>query len=348
MSDCCGHSHGSKKKKIDIIFHGSLLLVVLFYGLHVASDVFGFALPYIQSYAHDVYSIMNQMWWGLLIGLLMVGIVGSIPKELVMSALGKGGTAKGLMRATVAGVMLDLCSHGILMVGAKLYERGASLGQVMAFLIASPWNSLSLMFILWAMIGLKWMLIFLVLSMVIAFISGVIFDKLVKKGTLAKNENTFDLPDDYDFKSHFKKSFKQADKSPKGFYKMMMSGAHDARIVIKWLLFGVVLAAAIRGVLTGDMYATYFGATLLGLGMTTLAATIIEVCSEGSVPFAADIFNKAGAKGNSFAFLMAGVSTDYTEIMVLKETFGGWKRALFLPLITLPQILVIAFAVNQL
>ena len=30
------------------------------------------------------------------------------------------------------------------MVGAKLYERGASIGQVMAFLIASPWNSFSL------------------------------------------------------------------------------------------------------------------------------------------------------------------------------------------------------------
>ncbi len=344
MSSCCGHQ---KKKKFDYILYGSLSLVFVFYVVHLLHVMAGVEVPYVQSFAADVYSIMNQMWWGLLLGILFVGVVGSIPRELVMSALGKGGTTKGLMRATIAGVMLDLCSHGILMVGAKLYERGASLGQVMAFLIASPWNSLSLMLVLWAMIGLKWMLFFLVLSMVIAFISGFIFDKLVCNGTLEGNPNTFDLPEGYEFKSHMKNSFKSADKSPKGFIQMVKSGAHDARIVIKWLMFGVVLASAVRTFMDEGMFATYFGATLMGLGMTAVAATIIEVCSEGSVPFAADIFNKAEAKGNSFAFLMAGVSTDYTEIMVLKETFGGWKRALFLPVITLPQILMWAFVLNQ-
>ena len=49
---------------------------------------------------------------------------------------------------------------------------------------------------------------------------------------------------------------------------------------------------------------------------------------------------------NSFAFLMAGVSTDYTEIMVLKETTKSWKIALFLPLISLPQIVLVAWVIN--
>ena len=40
------------------------------------------------------------------------------------------------------------------MVGMKLYERGASLGQVFAFLIASPWNSLSVTLVLIALIGI--------------------------------------------------------------------------------------------------------------------------------------------------------------------------------------------------
>ena len=68
-------------------------------------------------------------------------------------------------------MLLDLCSHGILLVGMKLYQRGASLGQVMAFLIASPWNSISLTLILWALVGFWWMLTFLLLSMVMAIIS---------------------------------------------------------------------------------------------------------------------------------------------------------------------------------
>ena len=77
--------------------------------------------------------------------------------------------------------MLDLCSHGILMVGTKLYERGASLGQLMAFLIASPWNSLSLTIILITLItliGWGWTLAFVALSMVIGIITGIIFDRL--------------------------------------------------------------------------------------------------------------------------------------------------------------------------
>ena len=77
-------------------------------------------------------------------------------------------------------------------------------------------------------------------------------------------------------------------------------------------------------------------------------ATVMEVCSEGTVPVAADLLVRAQAPGNSFAFLMTGVSTDYTEIMVLKDTTQSWKIALFLPLITVPQVVVLALVMNSL
>jgi len=85
----------------------------------------------------------------------------------------------GILRATAAGVLLDLCSHGILMVGAKLYERGAGIGQIMAFLIASPWNSFSLTLILISLIGIPWTFGFIALSMIIAIVVGLIFNRLV-------------------------------------------------------------------------------------------------------------------------------------------------------------------------
>jgi uncharacterized membrane protein YraQ (UPF0718 family) len=80
--------------------------------------------------------------------------------------------------------------------------------------------------------------------------------------------------------------------------------------------------------------------------VTLVAATIIEVCSEGSAPIAADLMTRAEAPGNSFAFLMTGVSTDYTEIMVLKDTTRSWKIALFLPLVTVPQVVILALILN--
>jgi uncharacterized membrane protein YraQ (UPF0718 family) len=52
------------------------------------------------------------------------------------------------------------------------------------------------------------------------------------------------------------------------------------------------------------------------------------------------------AAGNTFAFLNAGVSTDYTELMILREATGSWKTAFMLPLLTLPQIIVMSIIMN--
>jgi hypothetical protein len=43
---------------------------------------------------------------------------------------------------------------------------------------------------------------------------------------------------------------------------------------------------------------------------------------------------------------MAGASTDYTEIMAIKDTMASWKIALCLPLITVPQVVVIGWLLN--
>ena len=93
----------------------------------------------------------------------------------------------GLLRAVGAGVALDLCNHGILMVGMSLYKRGASLGQTIAFLIASPWNSLSVTLILASLIGWRWVLAFIVLSMVVGLITGWIAERLVHAGKIPPN-----------------------------------------------------------------------------------------------------------------------------------------------------------------
>jgi len=127
---------------------------------------------------------------------------------------------------------------------------------------------------------------------------------------------------------------------------MLIDGLKDSRMVVCWILFGVLLAGLVRAFISPEQFGTYFGPTLAGLGLTVLVATILEVCSEGSTPIAADLLTRAQAPGNSFAFLMTGVSTDYTEIMVIKDTTKSWKIVLFLPLLTVPQVIVIAWLMN--
>ncbi len=302
---------------------------------------------YVSHFASGVTELLGTMWWGVVVGIVFIGLLSRVPRELVMSVLGTRNGLRGILRATMAGVLLDLCSHGILMVGAKLYERGASLGQVMAFLIASPWNSFSLTLILWSLIGFKWTMTFLVLSMVIGIISGVIFDALVTKGVLPDNPNRHEPVADFKVWPEFKKLLAGISFKPEAVGRMLWEGAIESKMVLRWMLLGVILAALIRAVIPAEVFQVYFGVTGVGLLLTLLFATVLEVCSEGSAPIAADILTRAGAVGNSFAFMMTGVSTDYTEILVLRQVTKSWKIALFLPLVTVPQVILVAIFLNQ-
>jgi len=335
-----------EKGKVDILFWGSLSIVTFLY-LHffMSKDTTPIYAWY-HTLAHTVYELVNTMWIGVLLGVLMVALLAKIPREFVISVLGTNKGVKGILRATAAGVLLDLCNHGILMVGAKLYERGASIGQVMAFLVASPWNSFSLTLVLIALIGLPWTLGFIILSMFIAVITGLLFDALVNRGALPDNQNESDLPSDFQFWKEAKAGLSKTQFTPTFISEMFVEGVKGSRMVVRWILFGIVLAGLVRAFVSPEHFGTYFGPTLAGLSLTVLVATIMEVCSEGSTPIAADLLTRAKAPGNSFAFLMTGVSTDYTEIMVLKDTTRSLKVALFLPLITVPQVLLVSWLMN--
>ncbi|NVK11257.1 MAG: permease [Gammaproteobacteria bacterium] len=332
--------------------HFDWLLWVSFVGVAIA--FVGFYLDFhvgapawLNTLITSTVELMNTMWIGIALGVIALALLSQVPRELVMSALGTNKGKQGILRATMAGLLLDLCNHGILMVGAKLYERGASIGQVMAFLIASPWNSLSLTFIMIALMGWTWTLAFIGLSLVIAIIAGYAFDALVARGTLPKNPYQItDIDPNFSFWKQASASWSNTTIDRELIKTMLVSGIKDSRMVLRWMLFGVLLASAIRAWVPTEVFSTYFGPTMIGLFLTVVAATIIEVCSEGSTPIAADLLNRAGAPGNSFAFLMTGVSTDYTEIMVIRDVTKSWKIALFLPLLTVPQVLIIAWVLN--
>jgi uncharacterized membrane protein YraQ (UPF0718 family) len=345
QSPCCG-GEPAKKARPDFLLWTTFILVTAGYLLDLFLKTSLAETHFLAVFTSSVRHLMDSMWIGLALGMFFVGVLGRVPREFVSSLLGKGNSFNGILRATSAGVLLDLCSHGILLVAMRLYQRGASLGQVMAFLIASPWNSLSLTLILIALIGWQWTLLFLICSMLIGIISGLIFDRLVNKGILPANPNTIEI-DDFKFWPEAKQRWAKTSLTWTWFSSMVWEGIKDSRMIVRWLLLGVLLAAAIKTFIPVESFQTYFGATLAGLGLTLVAATILEICSEGSTPIAADLVTRAAAPGNGFAFLMTGVSTDYTEIMSLKETTGSWKIALFLPLITLPQVVLLAWLMNQ-
>jgi uncharacterized membrane protein YraQ (UPF0718 family) len=120
-----------------------------------------------------------------------------------------------------------------------------------------------------------------------------------------------------------------------------------SNMVLWWILIGMGLASLAGAYVPSSFFLNYMGPTIVGLLVTLAFATIIEICSEGSAPMAFEIFKQTAAFGNSFVFLMAGVVTDYTEIGLLWHNVGK-KTALMLPVVTVPQVILLGMLANWL
>ena len=123
-------------------------------------------------------------------------------------------------------------------------------------------------------------------------------------------------------------------------------GAMDlSDMVMFWIVLGAVLASFAGAYIPTEIFNRYMGPTLPGILVTLVVATVMEVCSEGTAPLAFELYRQTGALGNAFVFLMAGVVTDYTEIGLLWKNVGR-KTALWLPVVAVPQVIILGFIAN--
>lgn len=341
---CCSSTQTKKKK--DWLFIFSAITIIITIGGEGILSYLGLTPMPLHHFAHACTQILLTMWWGVALGIIIVGLMSKIPREFFTSIMGRNDSFSGLLRAVFGGLLLDLCCHGILLVAAKLYERGVSLPQVVTFLVASPWNSLSLTLILITLIGFKWTMLYILGSMIIALTTGVILQRLIKTGYLPSNPNQSDADENFNFFKESRALLKSATFTKSGSFEVLKSGWSDGKVIIKWLLFGTIIAAALRSFVPTEMFEQWLGPSIAGLFFTLLIATIVEICSEGSAPVAGEIFTSAHAPGNGFTFLMAGVATDYTELMAVKEFTKSWKITLMIPMITVPQVLWIGWLMN--
>jgi len=312
-------------KKLKII--GGVFLIVFVASFH----------PILTPLNESLISYLKLIWWAILLGFLIGGLIDYfVPEEFIYKYLGQK-KKRSLLFAVIAGFLMSACSHGILAIAMQLYKKGASIPAVITFLLATPWANLPVTILLFGFFGWK-ALLFILAAMVIALITGGIFMILEKIGWIEQSKH-IDFKADYEWLNIKKFDLK---KSTKGVFKGAVSLAN---MVLWWILIGFLLAAVIGAYVPDHIFMNYFGPGIWGLLLTLAFATIIEICSEGSAPIAFEIFSKVGALGNPFIFLMAGVATDYTEIGLIWTNIGK-KTAIWLPIVTVPQILIVALLFN--
>jgi len=284
-----------------------------------------------------------------LLGLVLGGIIDHfIPREYVSHILAKP-QKKTIFYSVILGFFMSACSHGILALSIELHKKGASNPAIIAFLLASPWANFPLTIMLIGFFGLKAALYIVVCALVIAIITGFIYQFLESKNLIETNKNIKGLEKEFSILKDLKERFKSYRVTPDQMaqdIKGVFSGSISlANMVLWWILIGMGLASLAAAYIPQNIFQNYMGPTALGLFVTLIVATIMEVCSEGTAPLAFEIYRQTAALGNAFIFLMAGVVTDYTEIGLLWHNVGK-KTAIWLPIITVPQVIVLGILAN--
>jgi uncharacterized membrane protein YraQ (UPF0718 family) len=239
-----------------------------------------------------------------------------------------------------------------LAIAVALYKKGANTSSVIAFLLASPWANLPITVLLFGFFGLQAFYI-VISALVIATTTGLLYQTLERfnkvECNVCKKENDHFVLSDFAIVEDMRQRWHAFEFSKPNILKVFKGTLEGAwsltSMVLWWLIIGMLMASFARGYIPHDLFMEYMGPTTVGLAVTLFFATVIEVCSEGSSPLAFEIFKQTGAFGNSFTFLMAGVATDYTEIGLIWQNIGK-KAALWLPMITVPQILVLGYLFN--
>lgn len=324
-----------------------LALLLLYIVNHV---LVGFDIILLDRVFVAFWEYLIIVWWALLLGLVFGGCIDYfVPKEYVSKHLGRN-HAQSIVKAVVFGFLMSSCSHGILAIAMELYKKGASTASIVAFLLASPWANMAITILLFGFFGWKAFL-FVGFAIVIALITGFIYEFLDNKGLVEHNPHTAKFPDGFSLRKDLRQRWLRWRFNVENLLDVAFGvGKGSLRLsemVLWWLLIGMFIAGIARAYVPETFFHAYMGPTFIGMLVVLVAATVIEVCSEGSSPIAFEIFRQTGSFGNAFIFLMAGVVTDYTEIGLLWSNIGR-KTALWLPVITVPQVFILAYLFNLL
>lgn len=254
----------------------------------------------------------------LLLGFAMAGLVSvGLSADWVRRHMGGRGLWQ-VIKASLLGVPLPLCSCGVLPVALSLRRQGASKGATVSFLASTPQTGVDSIVATYALLGP----VVTVFRVVTAFMSGILAGGLVVAATrrdpVAPEINVAEG------------RTLQGALVP-AWRRMISVGLVTLpRDVARPLLLGVLLSGLLTVVVPPDAMGKGF---LPGWGSYLAALAIgipLYVCSTASIPLAASFIFLGASPGAAMVFLIAGPATNASTIAVMWTQIGRLSTALYL------------------
>jgi len=255
----------------------------------------------------------------LAVGFLISGLMHELlPEKAVYRYFGHSGI-KPVLYSTVLGTLMPVCCWGSLPIAVSFRERGAKLGPILAFLVATPATSVSALAVSYSLLGMRFTLYIFLAVIAMGLAVGIIGNSLASpspavpasvQGCEAGSCNgSILLP--------VRRTPTQRAKTVLRYAFITMPKEIGLEISI-----GLLLAAAVESVLPIQRLVEDYLKGWSGYLFSVVFGIMTYLCSTASVPLVDSLIKQGLKAGAGMTLLLIGPVTSYGTMLVLRKEFG--------------------------
>lgn len=276
-------------------------------------------MKFAVEFANNFLILLDAMAIYILVGLLIAGILKQlVPDDFVIKHLGKGSTSS-VLKATLFGIPLPVCSCSVIPLAQGLRKEGASKGAVQSFLISTPITGVDSILATFSFFGLVFTLFRVISSVIIAIIVGLV-QNFVEKEEVNKPKG-FTTTQACGCSNS---SCSTTQEKKKFSIKNAFSYAYKTLFLdmVKPLFIGLLLGAVFTTFTPKEYTSLLFENQILTYIVIMIFAMPLYVCATASLPIAAAFILQGMSGGAAFIFLTAGPATSAITMSVVYKTLG--------------------------
>jgi len=301
-------------------------------------------------YLQNFVALFTESAPWLLLGLLIAGFMKwLVPMEMLEKHMGNNRLIS-IIKAALIGAPLPLCSCGVIPAAIGLRRSGASKSTTVSFLVATPETGVDSISVSYALLGPFFAIIRPISAIFTAIYAGVIvkffaLDEQTSTQSPSKEDpptsccsSKEQQPDSCcDSSEQIKKSDKpkesccaseKSDKTPRQLSltsrltsSIAFSSGKLLSDITKWLLIGLLLAAAIKTWVSTD-FLLQWGDGFIAMLAMALIGIPMYICATASTPLAAGFLAAGLSPGAILVFMLAGPATNIATMGMIKQEMG--------------------------
>jgi uncharacterized membrane protein YraQ (UPF0718 family) len=273
----------------------------------------------LKSIIFDFWATVAEMSPYLLFGFFVAGALSVLVSQALVERHLGGRGLWPLVKASLFGVPLPLCSCGVIPVSMSLHKHGASKGSTIAFLLSTPQTGVDSIFVTLSLLGPA----FAVFRPVAALITGLVGGGFVDAFERAPGAEGRPAEKCTDECCSDEKTGRVVRGLKYGFVTL-------PRDIGKAMLVGLLVAAFISALVPDDFFADYLGKGIFAMVVMMFLGIPVYVCATASVPVAAALIMKGLTPGAALVFLMTGPATNAASFVTIWKTLGRRTAIIYL------------------